>query len=214
MSSYSNIDFDHQIYTLASVHHVKEYHPRPPCCDKYSKQKLELLDDIALLLVKDPGDVVAVSMEIHPSKAVFFYAKDRPCDASVTSYLDKIVNVIRQNEPNDVTYDMLSVVLAECAAKFIARIRKCQKVLKECEDMFGAAPVSDPRNRFPNDLIITDGHTALDFCNDIKSFDTEASVINSHLKRSVRISVVAGLLGTVTSTSHCKFLYQKISHLS
>ena len=183
MSSYSNIDSDHQIYTLATFSHVKQYYLRPLYQNKRDKRYLELLDEIALLLVKDPGDVIAVSMEIYPSKVVFFYAKNGLCDASVTTYLDKVVNVIRENEPKAVAYAMLPLLLAECAAKFEARIGKCQKALEECGDIFGAAPDSDPRNRFPDELTTTFEKTPLDFCKDIKSFDIEASVIKSHLER-------------------------------
>lgn len=112
--------------TLASFRHVKQYYLRPLYHSKRDKRYIELLDDIALLLVKDPGDVVAVSMEIFSPKVVFFYAKNGPCDASVTTYLDKVVNVIRENEPEAVACGMLPVVLAECAAKFVARIGKFQ----------------------------------------------------------------------------------------
>lgn len=211
MSSYSNIDFDHQIYTLASVH--QEYSFRPPYYNKNDKSYLKLLDDIAFLLVKDSGDVVALSMEIHPSKVVFSDGNNGPCDdASVTTYLDQIINVIREREPEDFTRALLPVVLAECSAKFGARIGKCQKALEECGDIFGAAPDSHPRNRFPDELTGTYGQTPPDFSKDVKSFDTGALVTNSHLERLVLISVMAGLLDTVTPKSRCTFIYQKLSY--
>lgn len=112
--------------TLASFSHIKQYYLRPLYHSKHDKSYIEPLDDIALVLVKDPGDVVAVSMEIFSPKLVFFYAKNGPCDASVTTYLDKVVNVIRENEPEAVACAMLPVLLTECAAKFVARIGKCQ----------------------------------------------------------------------------------------
>lgn len=86
------------------------------------------------------------------------------------------------------------------------------KDLEECGDIFGAAPDSDPRNRFPDELTATFEKIPLDFCKDIKSFDTEASVRKSHLERSVRISLSACFLGIVTPLCHCKFTYQKLSH--
>lgn len=44
------------------------------------------------------------------------------CDASVTMYLDKVANVISDNKPDAVACAMLPVLLAECAAKFVAKL--------------------------------------------------------------------------------------------
>lgn len=76
MSSYSNLDSGHLIYTLATFRRGKQYYLRPPLPKQHDKRHIDLLDDIALLLVKDLRDVVAVSMEIYSSKVVFLYAKD------------------------------------------------------------------------------------------------------------------------------------------
>lgn len=69
---------------------------------------------------------------------------------------------MRENEPGAVACAMLPVILAECAAKFVARIGKCQKALEECGDIFGAAPDSDPRNRLPDELTTTFENPPLD----------------------------------------------------
>lgn len=75
-------DVDPQVYTLATICHTKEYYPAPPPkADDVESKHVQLLNDIALLLVnKEQGDVAAVSMCMSTGKIDFYYAKNGPCD--------------------------------------------------------------------------------------------------------------------------------------
>ncbi len=137
MSSPTLDDFNRQLYILASIHHIKDHVPfRPSRGDKNEQKHLELLDYIALLLVtKSSGDVAAVGMEIGPSAIDFYYAKNGPCEPSLRVYVDKIASILRVNEPSDVPKLIMMIVMVQCADRFKARVKQCQKALEDCGEI-------------------------------------------------------------------------------
>ncbi len=91
-------------------------------------------------MTKSSGDVAAVGIEISPSAIDFYYAQNGPCQPSVRVYVDEIARIIRDNKPSDVPRLMLMRVMVQCADKFRARVKKCQKALEDCGEIRSASP--------------------------------------------------------------------------
>ncbi len=199
MSSPTLDDFNRQLYILASIRHIKDnVPPRPSKSDKTEEKHLELLDYIALLLVtKSSGDVAAVGMEIGPSAIVFYYAKNGPCEPSVRVYVDKIASILRVNEPNDVPTLIMMIAMVQCADKFKARVKKCQKALEDCGEIRCASPGSFYASRLTQWSVQDDSKILHSFCDELRLFDTSIAVLRSQPETSMRISKHACLLGTM-----------------
>src|SRR5271156_2873240 len=85
--------FDTELaYALSETRYIRQHAPTVPILSDIQRKHLNLLDGIALLLVtEDRSDVAAVSF-LHTSKSIeFYYAKNRPCTASETAYIESLL---------------------------------------------------------------------------------------------------------------------------
>ena len=213
----TDIDFNRQIYILASVYHIKDHaaHPSPKCNDVEQKH-LTLLNYIALLLVTKPrGDVAAITMEISTSAIDFYYAKNRPCDRSTQIYVDRVLTVLREDKFDDIPESLMMIVMVECVDKVKNRIRKCQKGLEDCEEL-GTLSLDLPSgNVFANTLHawagLNDSEILQSFFKELRSFVTSILSMRSQPRSSILMSQKACVIGTITLhllTSITAFLIQ------
>lgn len=88
---------DKLIYVLSSVKHIREPALPPKLRMETTHRKhVELLDDIAFLLVtKARNDVVAVTWHQTSATITFYYAKNAPCSGSMDNYLTSIQHALR-----------------------------------------------------------------------------------------------------------------------
>jgi hypothetical protein len=118
--------YNELIHALSCVIHNRERAPTQSWVSDPEKKHLNLLDAIALLLVvEDKADVVAVSMIQKLASIEFYYAKNHPCAADITDYIESILEEIRNYEPSQ-------------RKKFIRRIVK--KVSSKCPDLLSSNP--------------------------------------------------------------------------
>lgn len=196
--------FDRQIYILASVCHIKDHaaHP-PPKRNLLEKKHFELLNYIALLLVKKPrGDVAAVTMEISTSAINFYYAKNRPCDPLTQVYIDRILTILQKNVLSAIPKSVLMVVMVECVYKVRNRIMKCQKALEDFERLGISALKSLSGNVYADTLKSWAGKKDFEilrsFFSELQSFDTSISIMRSQPVTSMLMSQKACVIGTFT----------------
>lgn len=92
------------------------------------QKHLRLSDYIALLLVtKSRGDVAAVTMEHTATSLNFYFAKNRPCDFSTFSFVDRILMVLKEQPLWSMPKSVLMIVMVECVEKVSAGIRKAKR---------------------------------------------------------------------------------------
>ena len=186
-------DFNHQIYILASVCHIKDHAARLPLKYNDIEQKhLNLLDYMALLLVTKPrGDVAAVTMEISSSALNFYYAKNRPSDPSIQAYVDRIIKVIQENKPKFIPKLVLINVKEKCVEKVRDRIRKCQKALEEFEEQGSPLDLLSGNiaaNAFKPWAGLNDSEILRTFFEELRSFDISILIMKSLPTNSMLIS--------------------------
>ena len=80
-------------------------------------------------MTKSRGDVAAVTMEHTAISINFYFAKNRPCDSSTLSFVDRILTVLKEQPLLFMHKSMLMIVIVECVEKVSARSRKCQKAI-------------------------------------------------------------------------------------
>lgn len=91
-------------------------------------QELKLLNGLALLLVQNPGDVVAVSTKLTPSGFVFYWARNDNLESdSEKDYIERILRLALQ--PGTLVKIRTEVV--KHTKKNI--VSRCQKLAKACE---------------------------------------------------------------------------------
>ena len=213
----TDVDFNRQIYILASVHHIKDHaaHPSPKCNDVEQKH-LTLLNYIALLLVTKPrGDVAAITMEISTSAIDFYYAKNRPCDRSTQIYVDRVLTILRKDKLDDIPKSLMMVVMVECVDKVRNRIWKCQKGLEDCEELGTSSLDLLSGNILANTLHtwagLNDSEILQSFFKELRSFVTSILSMRSQPRSSILMSQKACVIGTITLhllTSITAFLIQ------
>ena len=119
---------DELIYALSSVLRVRERAPTQPLIHNPQMKHLSLLDGIALLLVtEDKADVAAVSFLQSSTSIEFYYAKNRPC-ASITGYIESLLEVLRNYEPSkskkaECIRNIVRTAVPQCIKKIRNRIR-------------------------------------------------------------------------------------------
>lgn len=203
MSQPMDSDFNHQIYILASVCHIKDHAARlPPKCNNIEQKHLNLLDYMALLLVTKPrGDVAAVTMEISNSALNFYYAKNRPCDPSIQAYVDRIIKVLQEKKPEFIPKFVLMNVMEKCVDKVRDRIKKCQKALEEFEELgiqLDSLSGNIAANAFKPWAGLNDSDILRTFFEELRSFDTSILIMKSLSTTSMLISQKACFIGTIT----------------
>lgn len=126
-------EFNCQIYILASVFYIKVHASRDP--SKYSsvkKKHLGLLDSIALLLVtKSHGDIAAVRIELATTSLKFYFTKNRPCNSSTLSFVDRRLKVVKEHPLKFIAKSLLMMVMEGCVEKVSTKIKKSQKAIQE-----------------------------------------------------------------------------------
>lgn len=199
-------DFNRQIYILASVHPIM-YHAAylPPKRDLIEKKYPELLNYIALLLVTKPRGDAAVTTEIGTSAIHFYYAKNRPCEPSTQSYVDKILNTLRENVISAIPKSLLMIVMVDCVHKVRNRIMKSQKALEDSEKVGISALIKSlSGNRLAGTLKSwagqNDSEILRSFFNELQSFDTSISIMRSQPYTSMLMSQKAFVIGTIIIT--------------
>ena len=195
-------EFNRQIYILASVCHIKEHVSRPPPqCNSVEQKHLQLLDYIALLLVtKSRGDVAAVTMEHTANSLNFYFAKNRPCDFSTLSFVDRILMVLKKQPLSSMPKSVLMIVMVECVEKVSARIRKTQKAIKEVGEInttqllpsIDHSKILESWEGLDNSQIISS------FLIELKTFNTAIPIMRLNPETSMLFCVKANLIGTIT----------------
>ena len=195
-------EFNRQIYILASVSHIKAHVSRdPPECSSVEKKHLGLLDSIALLLVtKSRGDVAAVRMELTTTSLKFYFVKNRPCDSSTLSFVERMLQVIKEQPLEFMHKSMLMMVMEECAEKVSARIKKSQKAIEEAgkitiapsSSSINSGKVLESWEGLDNSQIISN------FLIELKTFITAPPIMRSNPETSMSLCVKAWLIGTIT----------------
>ena len=195
-------EFNRQIYILASVSLIKEHASRPPPqCNSVEQKHLRLLDYITLLLVnKSRGDVAAVTMEHTATSLKFYYAKNRPCDSSTLSFVDRILLVLKEQPLRFMHKSMLMIVMVECVEKVSARIRKSQKAIEEVGEI--NITQSSPSINHGKILESWEGLDNLQiissFLIELKTFKTATPIMRSNPETSMLLCIKAFLIGTIT----------------
>ena len=195
-------EFDRQIHILASVRHIKEHASRPPPqCTSVEKKHLELLDHIALLLVtKSRGDVAAVTMEITATSLKFYFAKNKRCDPSTLSFVNRMLKIIKEEPLKFMHKSMLMIVMVECVEKVRARIKKSQNALEEAGEI--NIPQSSPYINSGNVLKLWGGldnsQIISSFLIELRTFITATPIMRSNPGTSMWLCIKAHLIGTVT----------------
>lgn len=195
-------EFNHQIYILASGCHIKEHASRsPPQCSSVEKKHLTLLEYIALLLVtKSRGDVAAVRMDLTATSLKLYFAKNRPCDASTLSYVNRMLKILKEQPLRFMHKTMLMIVMVECVEKISARIRKSRKTIEEAGKITIAPSVPSINSGrvlkswegLDNKQIISS------FLIELKTFIATIGIMRLDPKTSMSLCIKAFLIDTIT----------------
>ena len=195
-------EFNRQIYILASVCHIKEHASRPPPqCNGVEQKHLRLLDYTALLLVtKSRGDVAAVTIEHTATSLTFYFAKNRPCDFSTLSFVDRILMVLKKQPLWSMPKSVLMIVMVECVEKVSARIRKTQKAIKEVGEINTAQllPSIDHSKILESWEGLDNSQIISSFLIELKTFNTAIPIMRLNPETSMLFCVKANLIGTIT----------------
>jgi hypothetical protein len=138
---------DELIFALSCISHVCEHAPTVPSGTAQQRKHLSLLDGLALFLVtEDRGDVAAVSFAQSSTSVDFYYAKNRPCKASMTEYVESLLKEVRNYEPskkNEFIVNIVKKAASMCIRKVRSRIRKVCTELAKCEVTIDALNFDD-----------------------------------------------------------------------
>lgn len=188
-------DSNCQIYILALVCHVNEHASQsPPKCNSVEQKHLRLLDYIALLLVtkcRCRGDSGA-----HRRLPYFNFEKNRPCDRSTLSFVNRILKLLKEQPLEFIQKSMLMIVMVNCVEKVSAKIRKSQKALEEVGEIniaqsspsINQGKVLDSWEGLENLQIISK------FLNELKTFVPSTQILRSKLKTYMWVYIKAFLI--------------------
>ena len=215
MTSAGN-DFDREVFTLSTLCHIKTHNPAtPPQALEQELKHIQLLDDIALLLVnKEQGDVAAVSMRVSRDRVDFYFAKNGPCDPSVTTFLERVQEILSGDDPNLMARRLLNASMSVCVHKFKGRITKARKAFSDCGiklgpgSEFSGSHILSSRLRQWNDL--NDEQILAGFFKDLGSLDSSINALISNRSSSIALSMKACAIGIMLLLFLLLFLSQII----
>ena len=128
-------DLDALIYVFSTLRHMREHAPTAMTKPHAMKRNhLNLLNDIALLLVtKARGDVAAVTLRQTSNSITFYYAKNHPCENSLSDYLSSIKRIIAtKNHLGEMQAALQFKIINFCVEKWRSRVKKAKKELEVC----------------------------------------------------------------------------------
>ncbi|KAL0630525.1 hypothetical protein Q9L58_010628 [Maublancomyces gigas] len=136
MPHQSSITFDEKVYALSKIVHKVKF--RNNRSEKYTSSQLihlRLFDDIALLMITEPGsDVAAVAFEQRTTEIIFYFAKNRPATTEELTYIRNLA-ILAQNSDttNWKTTNRIDSIFNEvvrfCGPKILTRFSKILRVL-------------------------------------------------------------------------------------
>lgn len=131
MPRQSSVTFDEKVYAVSKiVHKVKFRSNRSDKYTSFQRKQLRLLDDIALLMVTEPGsDVAAVSFEQRTTEIIFYFAKNRPATTRELTYIRDMAILAQKSETTHRIDSIFNEVLGVCRPKILSRFNKMMRVL-------------------------------------------------------------------------------------
>ncbi|KAL8995998.1 MAG: hypothetical protein Q9169_004378 [Polycauliona sp. 2 TL-2023] len=153
--------YQNTIYAISQIHTGKGY----PCSDQSSyfsrpqkvRDRVELYDQIALLLTYTKRDAVAIGIETlgNGSRIAVVWAKNRPYTPShqEKEYLDKLGESFRNLER---PWKTLMLVLDQCREKIASRIKKLVKCVGDSStgsNVFNISPDNPATEEFRQYLL-------------------------------------------------------------
>lgn len=125
------VSFAEKVFTLSKFIHVRKFRNNVSAVyNRHQKKHLRLLDDIALLLVREPNsDVAAVAFEQQPKSVTFYYAKNRPSTPSEKAHIEQVLEIAKGPLDVDRIDLILTKVLAASRGKVLSRLAKLKAII-------------------------------------------------------------------------------------
>lgn len=124
----TSVSFGEQLFVLATIIHVRDYRPTvsPTSTTTEHTKHMNLLDDIALLLVtQGSSDVAAVIFEQTSHEIIFYYTKNRASTSSERTYIESLRDIaLSLSDVNQCTFQLLARVIPMCRSRIVSRLKK------------------------------------------------------------------------------------------